>query len=111
MKQADALESIGYRGDGRLLALASYENRVYQVWRDEAPSVVAKFYRPGRWTDEQIREEHVFVAELAAREIPVVAPFATDGATLTGLVEVTPVNEVTRAVMVPLPLSGRSMNS
>ena len=78
----DALESIGYRGDGRLLALASYENRVYQVWRDEAPSVVAKFYRPGRWTDEQIREEHVFVAELAAREIPVVAPFATDGATL-----------------------------
>jgi Ser/Thr protein kinase RdoA (MazF antagonist) len=78
----DALESIGYRGDGRLLGLGSYENRVYQVWRDEAPSVVAKFYRPGRWTDEQIREEHVFVAELATREIPVVAPFATDGATL-----------------------------
>jgi len=78
----DALESIGYRGDGRLLALGSYENRVYQVWRDDAHPVVVKFYRPGRWTAEQMREEHVFVAELAAREIPVVAPLATAGMTL-----------------------------
>ena len=78
----DALDAVGYRGDGRLLALGSYENRVYQVWRDDAPSVVVKFYRPGRWTDEQIREEHAFVAELATHEIPVVAPLATGGATV-----------------------------
>ena len=58
----DALDAIGIRGDGRLLSLNSYENRVYQVWRDDAPPVVAKFYRPGRWSDEQIEEEHAFVA-------------------------------------------------
>jgi Ser/Thr protein kinase RdoA (MazF antagonist) len=78
----DALDDAGFRGDGRLLALGSYENRVYQVWRDDAPPVVAKFYRPARWTDEQIREEHAFVAELAAREIPVVAPLSSGGETL-----------------------------
>ncbi|HYR00883.1 MAG TPA: serine/threonine protein kinase [Casimicrobiaceae bacterium] len=78
----DALDGIGFRGDGRLLPLGSYENRVYQVWRDDAAPVVAKFYRPGRWTDEQIHEEHAFVAELATHEIPVVAPLATDGRTL-----------------------------
>ncbi len=78
----DALEAIGFEGDGRLLPLGSYENRVYLVYREDAPPVVAKFYRPGRWTDEQIREEHAFVAELAAREIPVVAPLATGGETL-----------------------------
>ena len=78
----DALDSIGIRGDGRLLALNSYENRVYQVFRDDAPPVVAKFYRPARWTDDQIGEEHDFVAELAAAEIPVVAPLAVDGRTL-----------------------------
>ncbi len=49
----DALDAIGIRGDGRLLSLNSYENRVYQVWRDDAPPVVAKFYRPARWSDEQ----------------------------------------------------------
>ncbi len=79
----DALDSIGLRGDGRLLALNSFENRVYQVWLEDADaaaelpapaSVVAKFYRPGRWTEPQILEEHSFVAELAAREIPVVPP-------------------------------------
>jgi len=85
----DALESVGYRGDGRLLALNSYENRVYQVWlendasvgiaRSSSPSVVAKFYRPERWTDAQILEEHAFAIELAEREIPVVAPLATKG--------------------------------
>jgi Ser/Thr protein kinase RdoA (MazF antagonist) len=79
----DALESAGWHGDGRLLALNSYENRVYQVWRDVAPPLVAKFYRPGRWTDAQILEEHAFVAELAGREIPVVPALATaDGRTL-----------------------------
>ena len=78
----DALESVGLRGDGRLLALNSYENRVYQVWLADAPPVVAKFYRPGRWSDAAIREEHAFVAELAGRELPVVAPLVHDGATL-----------------------------
>ena len=82
----DALASAGVRGDGRLLALNSYENRVYQVWLEAEPdtpaSVVTKFYRPGRWTDAQILEEHAFVIELAEREIPVVAPLALDGKTL-----------------------------
>jgi len=62
----DALDSIAIRGDGRLLALNSYENRVYQVWRDDAPPVVAKFYRPARWSDEAIIEEHALIGELAA---------------------------------------------
>ena len=83
----DALASAGLRGDGRLLALNSYENRVYQVWLEAtaAPSpdsVVAKFYRPARWTDAQILEEHEFTLELAEREIPVVAPLSLDGRTL-----------------------------
>lgn len=78
----DALEAVGVRGDGRLLALGSYENRVYQAWCEEEAPVVVKFYRPARWTDAQILEEHAFVAELAAREIPVVAPLAHDGRTL-----------------------------
>jgi Ser/Thr protein kinase RdoA (MazF antagonist) len=78
----DALESAGLRGDGRLLALNSYENRVYQAWLEDGGSVVAKFYRPGRWSDAQILEEHGFVQELAAREIPAVAPLALGGATL-----------------------------
>jgi Ser/Thr protein kinase RdoA (MazF antagonist) len=79
----DALASAGFSGDGRLLALNSYENRVYQVWLDDAgsgpSSVVAKFYRPGRWSDAQILEEHAFAGELAEREIPVVAPLAIGG--------------------------------
>jgi Ser/Thr protein kinase RdoA (MazF antagonist) len=78
----DALETAGLRGDGRLLSLNSYENRVYQVWLEDGGSVVAKFYRPGRWSDAQILEEHGFVRELAAREIPAVAPLELDGATL-----------------------------
>ena len=78
----DALEALGIRGDGRLLALNSYENRVYQVWRDDEPPVVAKFYRPGRWSDVQIAEEHAFVAELAEADIPVVAPLALAGGSL-----------------------------
>ena len=70
-----ALDSVGLRGDGRLLALNSYENRVYQAGIEDKPlePVVAKFYRPARWTDAAILEEHAFVSELAEREIPVVA--------------------------------------
>ena len=83
----DALASAGLRGDGRLLELNSYENRVYQVWLEaaaepQAASVVAKFYRPARWTDVQILEEHTFTGELAEREIPVVAPLVIEGRTL-----------------------------
>jgi Ser/Thr protein kinase RdoA (MazF antagonist) len=72
----DALESVGLSGDGRMLALNSYENRVYQVAVEDGPPYVAKFYRPQRWTDGEILEEHGFVHELAEREIPVVAPLA-----------------------------------
>jgi Ser/Thr protein kinase RdoA (MazF antagonist) len=70
----DAVDAAGMRTDGRLLSLNSYENRVYQVWLEDGSVVVAKFYRPGRWTDAQIDEEHDFARELAGREIPVVAP-------------------------------------
>ena len=70
----DALASVGLYGDGRLMALSSYENRVYQARLDDGSSVVAKFYRPGRWSDEQILEEHAFAAELMAAEIPVIGP-------------------------------------
>src|SRR5258706_10238805 len=78
----DALEAAGLRGDGRLLALNSYENRVYQANLEDGTSVVAKFYRPHRWSDEQLGEEHAFALELAEREIPVIAPLQLKGATL-----------------------------
>jgi Ser/Thr protein kinase RdoA (MazF antagonist) len=78
----DALAAVGFRPDGRLLALNSYENRVYQVWMEEGEPLVAKFYRPARWSEAQIREEHEFTRELAEREIPVVAPLAASGRTL-----------------------------
>ncbi|HYR34307.1 MAG TPA: serine/threonine protein kinase [Burkholderiales bacterium] len=70
----DGVAAAGLQPDGRLLSLNSYENRVYQVWLDDGPVVVAKFYRPGRWSDAQIEEEHAFARQLAEREIPVVAP-------------------------------------
>jgi Ser/Thr protein kinase RdoA (MazF antagonist) len=70
----DAVTAANLQPDGRLLSLNSYENRVYQVWLEDGTVVVAKFYRPGRWTDAQIDEEHAFAHELAEREIPVVAP-------------------------------------
>ena len=70
----DAIEAQGYLCDGRLLALNSYENRVYQIGIEEAEPVIAKFYRPFRWTDEAIIEEHTFTCELADAELPVVAP-------------------------------------
>jgi len=79
----DALEAAGLHPDGRLLALNSYENRVYQVGMDDGPPLIAKFYRPGRWSDAAIGEEHAFLAELAAAEIPVVPPLPfADGSTL-----------------------------
>ena len=78
----DALESLGLPCSGGLLALNSYENRVYQTGLHGAAPVIAKFYRPGRWSDEQILEEHAFVAELTEQEIPVVAATAFDGKTL-----------------------------
>jgi Ser/Thr protein kinase RdoA (MazF antagonist) len=73
----DASDAAGFRADGRLLPLNSYENRVYQVWLEDGSSRVLKFYRPGRWSGEQIEEEHAFARELAEREIPVVAPLYT----------------------------------
>lgn len=78
----DALESIGLRCDGRLLALNSYENRVYQVGIEDAAPLVVKFYRPARWSDEAILEEHAFLQELAEHEIPVVPARIIDGKTL-----------------------------
>ncbi|MBC7938387.1 MAG: serine/threonine protein kinase, partial [Chitinophagaceae bacterium] len=70
----DALDAVGLRGDGRILQLNSYENRVFQVMLEDGGAVVAKFYRPGRWTDAQIVEEHGFALEVAAAEVPVVPP-------------------------------------
>ena len=70
----ESLDAVGLRGDGRMLQLNSYENRVFQVFLEDGPVVVAKFYRPGRWSDAQIVEEHAFALELAASEVPVVPP-------------------------------------
>jgi Ser/Thr protein kinase RdoA (MazF antagonist) len=78
----DALDSVGLRGDGRLLALNSYENRVYQVWMEDGPPLVAKFYRPARWSDAAILEEHAFTRELFERELPVVTAAAVGGRVL-----------------------------
>jgi len=78
----DALASVGLQGDGRLLALNSYENRVYQVGVEDAAPVVVKFYRPSRWRDAAIHEEHQFVHALYAQEIPVVPPLVIANATL-----------------------------
>jgi Ser/Thr protein kinase RdoA (MazF antagonist) len=78
----DAVESVGLRGDGRLLALNSYENRVYRVGREEGQPVVVKFYRPERWSDAAILEDHAFVQELADAEVPVVPARVLEGKTL-----------------------------
>lgn len=78
----DALDSIGLHGDGHLLALNSYENRVYQIGMEDGSPLVAKFYRPARWSDEAILEEHAFVAKLACREIPVVPALLINDRTL-----------------------------
>ena len=78
----DALSGLGLAVDGRLSALSSYENRVYLAHLDDDSSVVAKFYRPARWSEAQIREEHGFTAELVAEDIPVVGPLHLNGMSL-----------------------------
>jgi Ser/Thr protein kinase RdoA (MazF antagonist) len=78
----DAAEALGIDCDGRLFALNSYENRVYQVGSAETGFTILKFYRPGRWSDAQIGEEHSFALELAAAELPVVAPLCFEGKSL-----------------------------
>jgi Ser/Thr protein kinase RdoA (MazF antagonist) len=75
----DALEAAGLRGDGRMLQLNSYENRVLQVHLEDGRVAVAKFYRPGRWSEAQILEEHAFAAELADAEVPVARPWTLTG--------------------------------
>jgi Ser/Thr protein kinase RdoA (MazF antagonist) len=77
-----AVDSVGYQASGRMLALNSYENRVYRIEMEQGVPLVAKFYRPDRWSDEAIAEEHAFALELASEEIPVVAPLVFDGETL-----------------------------
>ncbi len=78
----DALSGLGLAVDGRLSALSSYENRVYLAHLDDDSSVVAKFYRPARWSEAQIREEHAFTAELVAEDMPVVGPLLLNGMSL-----------------------------
>lgn len=78
----EAVESQGRVSDRRILALHSYENRVYQVGLEDAAPLIVKFYRPGRWSDAAIHEEHGFALELAAAEVPVVPPLVRDGDTL-----------------------------
>ncbi len=78
----NAVDQCGRQTDGRLLALNSYENRVYQVGIEDGDPLIAKFYRPGRWSDAAILEEHDFTLELAEQELPVVAPVQLDGHTL-----------------------------
>jgi Ser/Thr protein kinase RdoA (MazF antagonist) len=78
----DAVESLGFVVDGRLLALNSYENRVYQVGIDGTAPLIAKFYRPGRWSDAAILEEHAFMLSLSENEIPAVAPLLIDDQSL-----------------------------
>lgn len=78
----DALDTLGLHSDGRLLALNSYENRVYQVGMEQGPPLIGKFYRPRRWSDEAILEEHAFALELEDNEIPVVPPLVFAGRTM-----------------------------
>lgn len=78
----NAVDSLGIRCDGRLLQLNSFENRVYQIGIEDSSQRVAKFYRPGRWSDAAILEEHAFTLELARREVPVIPPLSFNGQTL-----------------------------
>lgn len=78
----DAVTAFGIEADGRLFALNSYENRVYQLGTQNGAMLVAKFYREGRWSDDQIREEHDFAKELAERDLAVAVPTAFAGDTL-----------------------------
>lgn len=83
----NAIDALGLRTDGRLLALGSYENRVYQIGLEDAGFVVAKFYRPERWSDAAIHEEHAFTLQLAEQEIPVIPPMALTGGMTLGHAE------------------------
>jgi len=78
----EAAESLGLMTDGRLLALNSYENRVWQIGLDDQPPVIGKFYRPGRWTTDALMEEHAFTGELTASGLSVVAPLEFNGSSL-----------------------------
>lgn len=78
----EAVEALGYRPDARVFALNSYENRVYQVGLEDAEPIIVKFYRPGRWSEAQILEEHAFTRELQENEIPVIAPLEFPNGTL-----------------------------
>lgn len=78
----DAVESLGYLSDARVYALNSYENRVYQVGIEDGEPLIAKFYRPNRWTDDQIAEEHAFSHQLADLDVPVVPPLTLDNRSL-----------------------------
>ena len=78
----DAIENIGFKPTGSLLALNSYENRVYQVSLEDDSFIIAKFYRPNRWSDAAILEEHTFSNELAEQDIPIVAPLCINKKTL-----------------------------
>ena len=107
----DALDAVGLRGDGRIIQLNSFENRVFQIFLEDGRAVVAKFYRPGRWSDAQILEEHAFALELAAAEVPVVPPLIlaradgaielrlqpADGPTLATLLAAVPIYRFTVA--------------
>ena len=74
----DAIESTGRLSDLRIFALNSYENRVYQVGIEGEAPLIVKFYRPGRWSDASILEEHAFSRELLDAELPVIAPLVDD---------------------------------
>lgn len=78
----ESVESLGAISDGRILALNSYENRVYQVGIEDGPPLIVKFYRPGRWSDAAILEEHAFALELVAQEVPVVPPIVRETTSL-----------------------------
>jgi Ser/Thr protein kinase RdoA (MazF antagonist) len=78
----DALDAVGLRGDGRLLQLNSYENRVFLVHLEDGGAVVAKFYRPGRWSEDQLLEEHRFALDLEDAEVPIAAPMRLGDSTL-----------------------------
>ncbi|MFT6221155.1 MAG: Ser/Thr protein kinase RdoA (MazF antagonist), partial [Candidatus Endobugula sp.] len=78
----DAVESLGFHSDARILALNSYENRVYQIGIEDGEPLIAKFYRPLRWSDEQIEEEHTFTQALLDIDVPVVPPLIFNDKTL-----------------------------
>lgn len=77
-----AVESLGLWSDARVFALNSYENRVYQVGIEDGEPLIAKFYRPNRWSEAALREEHAFSFALQAQEVPVVAPLQINGESL-----------------------------